>query len=97
MDEAVRWRCRNGHTLGLVVSRGGVRVLLLFREAADNERPYGDKERREPNYEVDVMAVLEGDAAEVRCSICGAIRMWVADGRWLRKKLKGYRKEAVDG
>jgi hypothetical protein len=46
-----------------------VRILLLFRNAID----YGE----EIPADVDVMAVVEGYAAHINCSICGKARTWV--------------------
>ncbi len=60
------WKCSNGHALGQVVRNGnGVRHLLLYRQAASEEG------------EVDVLAVVEGYVADVRCSVCGEVRTWV--------------------
>jgi len=72
-----RWKCANGHVLGVVeraeVRRNGARPyyvarLMLFREAVDE-----DGERME---DVDVMAVIEGTTLDVRCSVCGGKRSW---------------------
>ena len=63
------WHCPGGHTLGLVVRNGsGVRTLLLYRQALDPAQASG---------EVDVMAIVEGYAADVRCSVCGSVRTWI--------------------
>lgn len=60
------WKCKNGHVMGQVVRNGSnVRQLLLFREAVG------------PDDEFEVMALVEGYAADVRCSVCGAVRTWV--------------------
>lgn len=67
LDELKRWRCRGGHTLGLVVRRGRRRVMLLLREAIGE----GDELA-----EVEVMAVVEGRVVDVVCSICGGVRTW---------------------
>lgn len=70
MDEAKRWKCPGGHTLGVVrrVKNGRYHLarLELFRQALAD----GDGE-------VDVIAVLEGTVLNVRCSICGATRTWM--------------------
>lgn len=66
------WTCsqNRSHVLGQVRRNGsGIRMLLLYRQAVDVEGA-------EPE-EVDVMAVVEGYVANVRCSICGAPRTWV--------------------
>lgn len=71
------WKCRNGHTLGLVkrmkvateAGRAGhVSRLMLFRQALD-------REALEPA-DVDVIANVEGTALEIRCSVCGEVRPW---------------------
>lgn len=68
MSEQIKaWRCPGGHVMGQVARNGsGVRVLLLYRQALP-----------ESEGEVDVMAVVEGYVADVRCSMCGAVRTWV--------------------
>ncbi|MEW6650913.1 MAG: hypothetical protein AB1453_12085 [Chloroflexota bacterium] len=66
-DQIKAWKCPKGHAMGQVMRNGsGVRVLLLYRQAL----PDGEGE-------VDVMAVVEGYAADVRCSLCGSVRTWV--------------------
>lgn len=71
MSEIKPWRCRGcGAHLGKVRRNGsGVNQLLLYREAVDTDR--------EQVLDVDVIAVLEGYAADVRCSNCGGARTWV--------------------
>jgi hypothetical protein len=75
LDGLKQWRCPNGHILGVVERasfttqaghRGHVSRLLLYRQAigVDLEN------------EVDVIAVVEGTAPFVRCSICGEVRAW---------------------
>ncbi len=73
MDEAKPWMCPSKeHVLGLVVRNGsGVRQLLLYREAIAAHPDPGGMD------EVDVMAMVEGYVADVRCSICGRVRTWV--------------------
>ena len=67
-QEIKAWKCPNGHTLGAVVRNGSkVRTLLLYREALEVHT----------DCEVDVIATIDGYAADVRCSICGGIRSWV--------------------
>lgn len=79
MSDVSPWRCENGHVMGSVRRNGSkVAQLLLFREAlADVERPA----------EVDVIAVVEGYVADVRCSVpgCGAVRTWVPGEAALRR------------
>jgi hypothetical protein len=70
MDDSKAWRCENGHVLGQVGRNGSsVRKLLLYRDAVDP----GEVEPAE----VDVMAIVEGYVADVRCSICGSVRTWI--------------------
>jgi len=69
-DEIKAWKCPSGHVLGQVVRNGnGIRQLLLYRDAIDIDPS--------PGPEIDVIAVVEGYAADVRCSICEAVRTWV--------------------
>lgn len=65
------WRCKEcGAHLGKVTRNGsGISQLLLYREAVDTQR--------EQVVDVDVIAVVEGYAADVRCSSCNAARTWV--------------------
>lgn len=63
------WKCGNGHVMGMSRRNGSkVQQLLLYREAIDA----GDPEAAE----VDVIGVLTGKMADIRCSACGAIRTW---------------------
>lgn len=73
MSDTVKpWRCRNGHHMGQVIRNGsGVRVLLLYRQALDPERPSARMG------EIDIIAIIEGYTTDVRCSICGSIRSWI--------------------
>lgn len=68
------WVCREcGAILGRVRRNGsGVRQLMLYREAIDGSGE-GDMA------DVDVIAVVEGYATEVKCSLpgCGATRTWM--------------------
>lgn len=81
-DELKPWKCKGGHTLGLVRRNGsGVRQLLLYREAVGDEMA-----------EVDVMAVVEGYVADVRCSVCGRVRTWVPGEEALARLLEQVRK-----
>ncbi len=80
-DTLTPWKCRNGHTLGVVqraeVSRqfGGRRVryrtmrLLLYRHAVDLSAATPE--------EVEVIANVEGTTLDVRCSCCDAVRSWI--------------------
>lgn len=82
MRKVADWRCTNGHVMGQVVRNGSnVRQLLLFREAlTTSPQPSPSNGEGVGNFEqteVDVMAVIEGYAADVRCSECGAVRTWV--------------------
>lgn len=72
------WRCPNGHVMGQVARNGsGVRILLLYRQSLP-----------ESDGEVDVMAVVEGYVADVRCSMCGAVRTWVPGEEQLQALLE---------
>ena len=79
MGDGKPWRCKGGHALGQVMRNGsGVRRLFLFREA--------QAEPGEGNTEV--MAVVEGFVADVRCSVCGEIRTWFPGEEALKELLK---------
>ena len=90
--EMKSWRCKQGHTMGLVVRKNRVRQLLLLRKAV-----------KSPGYpvdmteEMDIMAVVEGYVADVRCSLCGEVRTWVPGEEAMRKLLRQARKELVNG
>ena len=70
------WKCKGGHMMGMVVRDAeGVQQLLLLREAVHEITPgrlYATNKD-----EIDVMAVVEGYVADVRCSICRRVRTWV--------------------
>jgi hypothetical protein len=87
MDEVKTWRCGNGHVLGVVSRNGsGVRRLLLYRVAVDPGPQVPPSPRPSPcegeggMAEVDVLAVVEGYVADVRCSVCGRVRSWFPGG-----------------
>jgi len=89
MDEVKVWRCAGGHVLGVVRRNGSrIRQLLLYRAAVD--------EAAARRGEVEVMAVVEGYVADVRCSICGCVRTWVPGRDELRRLLKGLGVEVTD-
>ncbi len=70
MDELKEWKCKQGHVMGQVRRNGsGIRQLLLYREAVDKDA--------QDILSPDVMAIVEGYAAEVTCSVCGCVRTWV--------------------
>ncbi len=91
------------HVLGLVVRNGsGVRQLLLYRHAiprpsstlfGEGEYPTPDSSRKSENafeeeeVEVEVMAMVEGYVADVRCDLCGEVRTWVPGEEVLRQLL----------
>lgn len=78
------WKCENHHALGVVVrDGGGVRRVLLFRQALAAAPHQLD--------DVEVLAVVEGYVADVRCSICGAVRTWVPGQEALRRMLERAR------
>lgn len=75
------WRCPGNHNMGLVIrDGGGVRKLLLYRDAVDDEHVAMD--------ETDVMGVVEGYVADIRCSICGQIRTWVPGEEAMKRLLE---------
>lgn len=89
MQQNKPWKCKNGHTLGLVQrSNKQIRQLVLYREAID---PLA-----EDASDVDVIAVVEGYTSDVRCSICGALRMWVPGEEALTEMLRRTLGQPVD-
>jgi hypothetical protein len=89
-QEVKSWKCRRGHTMGLVVRHNRVRRLLLLREALEGRGRNGAAPMRME--EVDVMAVVEGYVADVRCSICGEVRTWVPGQEVIRRMLREARR-----
>jgi hypothetical protein len=62
------WRCKHDHIMGITMRNGsGVRELILYRHAIDPDKPR----------QVEVMGRLSGYMADIRCSVCGAMRTWV--------------------
>jgi hypothetical protein len=67
------FKCRNGHTLGLIRWSGeGVPQLMVYRHAVsmEAERPA----------EVDVMGPMVGSMS-VQCDLCGDVRWWAASSQ----------------
>jgi len=85
-NEIKAWRCRGcGSTLGQVKRNGSkIRVLLLYRNAIAAGEPMKD---------VDVMAIVEGYVADVRCSECGKTRTWVPGEEAIMQLLKNMAKK----
>ena len=78
-NDAKLWRCGKGHAMGHVMRNGsGVRRLQLWREAQTTP---GEGE-------IEVMAVVEGFVADVRCSVCGEMRTWYPGEEALQALLK---------
>lgn len=77
------WRCKTcGAHLGKVRRNGsGVHQLLLYREVVDTSQ--------EEVTDVDVIAVVEGYVADVRCSNCGGARTWIPGREAMVKLLEG--------
>jgi hypothetical protein len=93
MSESHAWKCRKGHTMGQVErNTSGIRVLLLYRQATPLPTSPLPAEG-ERSYEVDVMAVVEGYAADIRCSLCGEIRTWVPGEEALERLLNQVRRK----
>lgn len=89
--ELTPWKCPRGHVLGSVRRNGSkLHQLLLFREALDMEL--------ESPSEVDVIAIVEGYVADVRCNVpgCGAVRTWVPGEAALRKLLASRQRMLSD-
>jgi hypothetical protein len=91
MDGLKQWKCPKGHLLGVVERAsfttqaghcGHVSRLMLYRQAIPIDQAM----------EVDVIAVVEGTALNVRCSICGEVRPWIIGEDAIERligKLKG--------
>lgn len=76
MAEVKAWKCDHGHVMGQVTRNGrGIRKLLLYREALSPDPSPSNGEGG--INDVDIIAVVEGYVADVRCSVCGAVRTWV--------------------
>lgn len=77
------WRCKTcGAHLGKVRRNGsGIHQLLMYREAVDTAG--------EEVTDVDVIAVVEGYVADVRCSNCGGARTWIPGREAMIKLLEG--------
>ena len=88
------WKCRNQrdpHIMGFVYRDGSnIRKLLLLRNAI----PIGDGQDGEIG-EIDVIAIVEGYVADVRCDICNMTRTWVPGPEVIRKLIKDRRKYGV--
>ncbi len=84
-DELKAWMCPSGkHVLGQVLRNGsGVRQLLLYRHAVSNKN----------KQEVDVMAIVEGYVANVKCDLCERVRTWVPGEEAIQKLLEHERRE----
>jgi hypothetical protein len=102
-EELVKpWKCgpQSSHVLGVVMrDGGGVRRLGLYRWAVESptfdapanaglRSPSARSADGEGSKEVEVMALIEGYVADVRCSICGRVRTWVPGVEALRKMMK---------
>ena len=70
----------------------GIRMLLLYRQATTPPSIPLHPQDGEGGEEVDVMAVVEGYAADIRCSLCGEIRTWVPGEEALEHLLKQMRR-----
>ena len=66
----------------------GIRKLILYRQAVDEEAAMPAA--------VDVIAVIEGYAAEIRCSICDSVRTWVPGEESMRHLLAQAKKMHVE-
>lgn len=86
MDEMRMWTCENGHVLGLVRRNGrGITQLLVYRQAVDMAAEEPDAP--------EVMSIAEGTVVDIRCSVCEAMRTWMA-GEEAMKRLLEMRKTA---
>lgn len=72
------WRCEQGHILGTIqVSRDRKALLMLYRHAVDEEADYPA--------EIDVMGLLMGGMKDIRCDVCGMVKVWTPN---LRKNIE---------
>jgi hypothetical protein len=75
--------------MGQVMRNGrGIRKLILYREAIDD--------KAEKPTAVDVMAVVEGYVAEIRCSVCDSMRTWVPGEEAMRHLLDQAKRMHVE-
>jgi hypothetical protein len=82
--------CEGGHVMGVVTRNSSrVRRLLLYRQAI----PQAEVREGETLEEVDVAAVIEGYAANIRCSVCGRMRVWVPGQEALEAMLRRMRRQ----
>jgi hypothetical protein len=65
----------------------GVRQLMLYRSAIDQAAEAAEAD------EVDVIAVVEGYVADVRCSLCGDIRSWFPGHEAMQRIIERQRSE----
>jgi hypothetical protein len=93
--ETTDWKCPNGHVMGVVTRNGsGVRVMLMYRNSVNPSlNPSPSQGEGEGGNEVEVAAVIEGYAADVKCSVCGRMRTWVPGEEALMKLLEQARRE----
>ncbi len=81
MDEMRIWTCENGHVLGLVRRNGrGMTQLMVYRQAVD----MAAEEPEAP----EVMSIAEGTVVDIRCSVCEAMRTWVAGEAAIERLLR---------
>jgi hypothetical protein len=84
-QQMTAWRCNKGHTLGMVQRDGhGIRQLILYRQAIAYTADTPE--------DIDVIAILEGHAQDVRCSQCGSVRTWVPGQEAINKLLAEARR-----
>jgi hypothetical protein len=93
--ETTDWKCPNGHVMGVVTRNGsGVRVMLMYRNSVNPSlNPSPSQGEGEGGNDVEVAAVIEGYAADVKCSVCGRMRTWVPGEEALMKLLEQARRE----
>lgn len=68
----------------MIRNGSGVRQLLLYRQAVDPEKSEA--------VAVDVMAVVEGQVLDVRCSICEECRTWVPGEEQMKRLIRQIEK-----
>lgn len=83
-EKMKRFRCKNGHIIGLIRPDGhSLNRLLYLRKSVD--------EKATSLSDIDVAAVI--DSGDVTCTICGESRIWVPSPAALQRLLQTYRKE----
>lgn len=70
--------------MGVVTPNGSdIKILLLYRQSI----------QQGSGAPIDVVAVIEGFASDIKCSLCGKMRTWIPGEESLMKLLQEARRE----